>query len=82
MNVQEFAKLAAGDVIHNDMSQSVGTVTEVSEAGVRVCWGQNGQNEPGRQPVTFFYGVNGTAWFHWRKVDVIVADTYSEGPKP
>ena len=65
MNLQEFAALKEGDVIENRTSGtvSIGTVTSVEKFGVRVRWGDS------PQAPTFFYSVQGTAWFHWSKVE-------------
>ena len=63
MNIQEFAALKVGDKIDNHLSSSRGTVVEVNERGVRVRWGTVGG------VVSFFYSVQGTIWFHWRKVE-------------
>lgn len=67
MNVKEFAALKVGDKVANLMSSSTGEVTEVTDAGVRVRWTQEGASQHGQQPVTFAYPVNSTAWFHWSK---------------
>lgn len=69
MNVQQFAALKVGDKIANDMSSSMGEVTEVTDAGVRVRWSQGDGTASGRAPVTFAYPVNSTAWWHWRLID-------------
>lgn len=61
MNLEEFAALEIGDKIDNPMSQSSGTVTERTQDGVRVRWGEG---TPGRN-VLFTYTVNSTAWMHW-----------------
>jgi hypothetical protein len=64
MNVREFAALKVDDQIENHLSNSRGTVTEVTQTGVRVRWGlQTGS------VMTFFYSVQGTAWFHWSKAE-------------
>lgn len=65
MNMQEFAALKEGDAIENHASQSKGVVTEASTRGVRVRWGDG---RPGNS-LTFFYSVQGTAWFHWTKAE-------------
>lgn len=61
MNLQEFAALKAGDKI-TSMFGAAGTITEANDRGVRVCWGEIHANN-----VTFFFGVNSTAWMHWSK---------------
>lgn len=66
MDVREFAALKEGDVIENHMGGSfgAGTVTAVEKMGVRVRWGESSPNAP-----TFFYSVQGTAWFHWSRAE-------------
>jgi len=59
MNVQQFAALKVGDKIENVYTHSVAEVTEVTDKGVRVRWGDV-IGSP-----SFFYSVNSTAWFHW-----------------
>lgn len=67
MNLQEFAALKAGDKVVNHMSGgSVGEVTEANEKGVRVRWGLG---VLGTSSITFQYNVQGTAWFHWDKIE-------------
>lgn len=64
MDVREFAALKEGDVIEHPMGGSTGTVTAVEKMGVRVRWGESSPNAP-----TFFYSVQGTAWFHWSRAE-------------
>ena len=66
MNVQEFAALRVDDVIRNEMSGNNGVVVEVEPMGVRLRWG-GAQSGP-----TWFYSVQGTAWFHWTKIEPAV----------
>ena len=63
MNLQEFAALKAGDEIENLATHSRGRVTEVKPNGVMLAWG-------GNTVATFFYSVNGTAWFQWSRVEM------------
>ena len=65
MNVQEFAALKKGDIVENNMHGQTGNgeVVAVEQMGVRVRWGKDHPGAP-----TFFYSVNGTAWFHWTRV--------------
>lgn len=64
MNVQDFAKLKEGDKIVNYVSgRTNGTIVSVEKMGVRIRW-----NDDPASP-SFFYSVNGTAWFHWTKVE-------------
>ena len=65
MNLQEFAALREGDRIVNEFNGSTGegVVVDANKTGVRVRWGDN------PKAPTFAYSVQGTAWFHWRKVD-------------
>ena len=64
MNVQEFAKLKEGDKIVNYVSgRTNGTIVSVEKMGVCIRW-----NDDPASP-SFFYSVNGTAWFHWTKVE-------------
>lgn len=65
MNLQQFAALKVGDKIENAFTGGVGTVTEVTEGGVRVRWGL----VDGSSGVTYFFSVNSTAWMHWSKAD-------------
>jgi hypothetical protein len=74
MDVQEFSKLRVDDVIRNEMSGSNGIVVAVESMGVRVRWGDAALAVPGITP-TFFYSVQGTAWFHWSKVAQDDGDT-------
>lgn len=67
MNLQEFAALKVGDKIENHaFGIHAGEVTAVTDRGVRVKWGG-----PGTTAIDFFYSVQGTAWFHWSKVQEI-----------
>ena len=61
MNLQEFAALKEGDAIEYPMGGGIGTITVVEKTGVRVRWGDS-LHSP-----TFFYSVQGTAWFHWTR---------------
>ena len=63
MDIREFAALKEGDVIEHPMGGSTGTITAVEKMGVRVRWG-NSLHSP-----TFFYSVQGTAWFHWSRAE-------------
>lgn len=60
MNIEEFSALKVGDRINNPMTQSSGTVTERTDFGVLVAWGENASRP-------FPYTVQGTAWMHWVK---------------
>lgn len=64
MNIQEFAKLEPGDKIENVGigGTSTGRITKIDNDGVHVAWGDNENAMP------FFYSGQGTAWFHWSKV--------------
>lgn len=64
MNIQQFAALKVGSKISLPAAGngSIGTVTEISDAGVYVAWGANAARP-------FFYSVNSTAWFQWEKVE-------------
>lgn len=66
MNLQQFAKLAAGDKIQNTMlgSQGHGEIVEADASGVKVVWGERHPQER-----HFHFGVNSTAWFHWTKLE-------------
>lgn len=67
MNLQQFQALRAGDKIVNSMpglGKSEGEVVVSEPRGVRVRWGEAAPNAP-----TFWYDVNGTAWFHWDRVE-------------
>jgi hypothetical protein len=70
MNVQEFAALAEGDEIVNELNGSAGTITRTTPSGVHVVWGPRHERE-----MPFFYSVNGTAWFHWTKKAANEPDT-------
>jgi len=65
MNVQEFAALKKGDKIECLVNvMSIGEVVDIDKMGVHVRWGMAAAaNAP-----TFFYSVNGTAWFHWTRI--------------
>lgn len=79
MNVQEFAALKAGDRVENAASQSSGVVTEVTKMGVRVRWGvSTGVLDSNPGVVTFFYSAQGTAWFHWSKVNMFAPHASDE----
>lgn len=65
MNIKQFAELKVGDAIYNPMSQSRGAVTKVEPMGVNVRWGDG---TPGRD-VSYYYTVQGTAWFHWERAE-------------
>lgn len=67
MNVQEFAALKVGDRVYNGLTQSRGTVTDVTKDGVRVQWGDGFAVTTGG--VQFNFSVQGTAWYHWTKED-------------
>jgi hypothetical protein len=73
MDVQEFSKLKVDDVIRNEMSGSNGVIVEVEGMGVRVRWlafyDPAVIQHPGASSPTWFYSVQGTAWFHWSKVE-------------
>lgn len=75
MNVQEFAALKVGDRIECPMNNmSAGEITAVEKMGVRVRWGMVATaNAP-----TFFYSVQGTAWFHWSKVNMFAPHASDE----
>jgi hypothetical protein len=76
MDVQEFSKLKVDDVIRNEMSGSNGVIVEVESMGVRVRWLAGGSAPaPGVFPPTWFYSVQGTAWFHWSRVAQNDGDT-------
>lgn len=65
MNVQEFAALAVGDKVECPATSSgVGEIVEATDSGVRVVWGPRHSHE-----TRFFYGVVGTAWFQWSRVE-------------
>lgn len=61
MNLKEFAALKVGDKIDNHMLHSHGTVTEVNDQGIMLCW------HPGTPARA--YSVNTTAWMHWSKAE-------------
>lgn len=63
MNIEEFAALKPGDEIENLATNSRGKVTEVKPGGVMLAWG-------GNTIATFYYSVNGTAWFQWSKPEM------------
>lgn len=63
MNLKEFGALKVGDKISNPMNLSGGTVSGITDSGVRVRWGAS--------TLEFFYSVNSTAWMHWSKEDTL-----------
>jgi hypothetical protein len=65
MNTQEFAALKIGDKIENPMTHNHGVVTETTDTGVRVRWGDG---SPGNN-VSFMYPLQSTAWMHWCKAE-------------
>lgn len=60
MNLQQFSKLKVGDRIENPMTQSSGVVTETTDQGIRVRWGERIERD-----IEFTYTVMSTAWMHW-----------------
>jgi len=70
MNVQEFAKLKAGDRVES-MNGGVGTITETTGTGIRVCWGEPGST-------TFAFSINSTAWMHWTVMDRVNSEALAE----
>lgn len=64
MNLKEFAALKAGDKINNGWTESDGEITEVTDKGVRVVWGEKHPHA-----TYFFYSVVSTAWAQWTKVE-------------
>ena len=60
MNLQQFHALSEGDEVENTLTHSVGRVTKIEHGHVHVGWGGN--------HLTFAYGPNSTAWFHWTLV--------------
>lgn len=84
MDIKAFAALKVGDAIENGMSGSHGAVVSVEPNGVRVQWLAAGkqpkayQTDTGSNAPTWFYGVQGTAWFHWTKLEQGTDDSAAE----
>lgn len=57
MNIQEFAKLKAGDEVRHGVTGSTGRVAEVTDEGVRIQWGGVGP--------LFLFTAMSNAWKHW-----------------
>ncbi|MEL7086852.1 MAG: hypothetical protein AAGL98_00170 [Planctomycetota bacterium] len=86
MNIQQFAKLAPGDIIVNDISNSRGEIVTVDGTGVRIRWHGAGKVNDEFAP-TWHYSARSTAWFHWRlesavspELDAAIGDELANPP--
>lgn len=74
MNLQQFSALKVGDKIETSMmgfgDPHRGTVSSVSDSGVRVRWGTS--------TMEFFYSVNSTAWMHWSHATGVANERWNE----